>query len=153
MLDVVAIDTRDMERGVESVLESAETRSRTFFEGVKPTAKRELRRYTKERRGPDGQRWAPRSQASIERAKRGGKRKRYDSQHEDLLGDLATAYSWTADADGLVGEHKVPWGAAHHEGATVGRGAKLPARPFAGFSSQLSDEVREAWLAWVGKGW
>lgn len=135
-MEMVSLDTRDMERGIDAVLRSAETRSRAFFEGAKAGAKAELRRYQKEHRGPDGEPWP---------ASRKGKRR--------LLGRVPTAYSWTAADDGLVGEHKIPWGAAHHDGAVVGHGARLPARPFAGFTESFSGEIRKAWLAWVGKGW
>lgn len=150
-MQLIDVDIRDMERGIEGVLRRAETRSRTFFEGMRAPARGELKRHQKERRGPDGEPWP--SQAR-ERDGRGrfvaGKRRRGSRAP---LGKLPGAYRWSADRDGLVGEHRVPWGSAHHEGAVVGHGARLPARPFAGFSADFSDEVREAWLSWTQRGW
>lgn len=153
MLDVIRVDTRDMDRGVVAVLANAATRSPTFFEAMKPAARGELKRHKKMQRGPNGERWASRSRASIARAKAEGRTKRPKGPRTKLLGKVATAYSWTATKDGLVGEHKVPWAAVHHEGGTVGHGAQIPRRAFAAFGRTFSDDVREAWLAWVEKDW
>lgn len=46
------------------------------------------------------------------------------------LGKIAGSIASSIKAGTLTVESKAPWAGAHNDGATVGHGAKLPARPF-----------------------
>ena len=96
---------------------------------MKDAIKDDMRDQQRNRRSVTGAGWQPRALATRERAQRASKPKRRTSASTGLLGKAATAWKSEVSDSHLRMTNQVPFAVAHHEGATVGHGAKLPARP------------------------
>lgn len=113
------------------------------FDNLKQHLRRTLRAYARQEKGLDG-RWPRRAAATADRyefrtsqRKRlaGGKagpvqRKLVRRRSRKLLGKLPSAVTIKARKGGIAAISKVPWSAAHNDGARTGRGAVLPKRDF-----------------------
>ncbi len=75
--------------------------------------------------------WAPRSAATI--AAKHGKRKLARS----ILGKLPTAVAYKVTPHSITATSRVRWSGAHQDGATVGHGARVPAREFLWISDEM----------------
>ena len=83
----------------------------------------DIREHRRQQVGPDGA-WAPRAAATKARAGLGRGRPR------KLLGKLPNALMTLSDRSRVALRSRVAWSDVHTKGGTVGRGSKLPARPF-----------------------
>ena len=137
------VDLRDVFDGFQDVRQLLKRHGRDVFTEAKRAIKADMRDQKRNRRSATGVPWAPRAASSRERAQRGGKKRR-KSASTGLLGKIPTAWSSRVDEGGLEMRNRVSFAAAHHEGATVGRGAKLPARPHLDINPQRVADVVEA---------
>ncbi len=144
-MDLVAhVDLRDVEKAFTG-LDRRAANSRDFFRRQKAPAKRDVRTAGRRQRGPNDERWPGRARSTLARHPgRAGKR---------LLGALTSTWKSAVSAHGLVLESPIPWARAHHDGATVGNGARLPARPFIGFSDDYVEAATDAYKAWILRFW
>jgi phage gpG-like protein len=69
------------------------------------------------------------------------------------LGKLTTAWKSKVEPEQLRFVNAIDYALVHHEGGRVGRGAKLPARPFAGFSQEFSQKAMAIWTETVIGAW
>lgn len=60
-----------------------------------------------------------------------------------LLGRIANSFRIDWDKSSWTMASSIPWAGAHNEGATVGHGAKLPARPFLFWTPERLDKFVE----------
>jgi phage gpG-like protein len=143
MFVIATVDIADVERGLAAM----EHRSRTLgpvFTGLKKPLRDDQREHKKAKSGPESP-WAPRAEST----KHGGTRKLARS----LLGRLPSAVKYSSTPLSVVAESRVGWSEAHQEGATVGHGARLPARPFLWLSDKLLDIAAEALVAALERAW
>ena len=137
------VDLRDVLAGFDNMARVLDRHGRDLFAEVGRDIKADAREQKRERRGVGGESWAPRAPSTRERGKRGGKKRR-SSASTGLLGKIPTAYKTTVDPGGVELVNQVPFAMAHHEGATVGHGAQLPARPHADLDPERVDDAAEA---------
>lgn len=60
-----------------------------------------------------------------------------------LLGRIANSFNISWDKSSWTMRSEIPWAGAHESGATVGHGAKLPARPFLHWTRERLDKFVE----------
>lgn len=113
------------------------------FRKIKPMLRADQKEHAAKASGPDGP-WPPRASSTMARTRRGkrrhlGRRRRKSSRRP--LGKIVTAVTFSASVRGAFGKSKIPWSDAHQDGARVGRGATLPARPFFYISDKLEAEA------------
>ncbi len=137
------VDLRDVMAGFKGLERVVKEHGRDVFTEAEKDIKADMRQQKRDRRSATGDSWAPRSQESRERAQRGGKKRR-KSANRGLLGKIPTAWSGKVDDGGLEMENQVPFASTHHEGATVGHGAQLPARPHLDVKPERIDDVVDA---------
>ena len=130
-------DMSDVLAGLEGIGEVLERYGRDIFREVAKDIKADMRDQKRNRRSVAGASWAPRGQSTRERAQRASKPRRRKSAATGLLGRLTTAWQSRVDDSGLDMVNKVKFAVAHHEGATVGHGAQLPARPHLDVTQRL----------------
>lgn len=123
----------DVEAGLKAIERRVNALGPAFRE-IKAPMRADQRTHARHNVGPSGT-WKRRSAATIAKMKlpsgRGLTRR--------PLGKLLTAIGYSADATGVRAESKIPWSNVQQEGGTVGRGSKLPARPFLWISRRLLD--------------
>lgn len=124
------VDVSDVIDGLDKLGSRAKTLG-PAFRALKVAMKADQREHRDEQAGPEGK-WAPRAASTIAAAKEHHKR-----LPRRILGRLTTAISYRAMAEALIGESRVKWSLSHQEGGIVGRGARLPARPFLWMSDQF----------------
>jgi hypothetical protein len=100
------------------------------FKQIRPEMKVDQRDHAKAKEGPEAA-WPPRAASTLEKLKANGKRSRRP------LGRLLSAIEYRATAKGVTGTSKIKWSSVFITGGTVGRGSKLPARPFLWISNSL----------------
>lgn len=59
------------------------------------------------------------------------------------MGRLPTAVTYKATSRTLSGTSKAAWSGVHMTGGTVGKGSRLPARPFLWMSDEFIDQARK----------
>lgn len=110
---------------VERAFSAMERRARALgpvFSSLKAPMRADQAEHQASQMGPDGK-WPVRSDATLEKIRSQGRRGR-------PLGRLPSSTSYSAGDFGVVGKSRVPWSGAHQDGARVGKGSVLPARPF-----------------------
>lgn len=156
----VNVDDSDVRSGLKR-LQLAGKSLRPVFQRLKKPFKEDIRAHQRSKESPEGL-WAPRAPSTKARDKhgktsqlRGGKtRKTKRRRRPRILGRLPTSVTTKQKPDAFIGESKIPWAMAHQEGARVGRGSVLPARPFLFFSpgfldqaeAEISEHLRKGWL-------
>jgi phage gpG-like protein len=125
VIEVAAsVDLRDVERGIDAM---ANPRAVTKgLRDIKAPLRADQREHAKKNEGPDGG-WAPRKAKSRRR----------------LLGRLPGAVKVTMTSTSVSAVSSVRWSGAHQDGAVVGRGVRLPARPFLWASEGLQTRAAE----------
>ncbi len=121
----------DVDKGLDATARRARALGPAFRDLKKPM-REDQKDHGRRQRGPFGT-WARRAPSTL--AAYRARRKRIPRP----LGKLLSAIQYKADAGGVSGESRVKWSLAHMDGATVGRGAKLKARPFMWISRKLLD--------------
>lgn len=163
MVTIIDIDAREVRRGFDAILDRDGHRSRAFFEEARKPAKADIRGHQKARKAPDGRSWPGRAPSTRERAAYDGtkrpraRKRRYGKRRKSasgaLLGQLPGGSKSQIDRDGLVLSWPAGFAEAHDQGATVGHGAQLPARPFLGWSQGFLRDMHEEWAAYVVQAW
>ena len=131
----VHMDLGDVDKGLDalgrkSVLAAA-------MKDLKKPMKLDQREHAKAKSGPEGS-WAPRAASTLASYARSKKK-----LPKKLLGRLPTAVGYRATLYSVIAESRVAWSASQQDGGTVGRGARLPARPFLWISDKLMVEAEE----------
>lgn len=129
------IDIGDVEKGIEAMERRGRTLHPAFSELKKPM-RSDQKEHGKQQRGPFGT-WARRASSTIEAYRE--RRKRVPRP----LGKLLSAVQTRANAWSVSVESRVAWSDAHQEGATVGRGVRLKARPFLWLSKKFLDTAED----------
>lgn len=125
----VTVDIGDVEEGLAAMERRARALGPTMRTLVKPM-KDDQRNHKSAKEGPDGS-WPARAASTIARAH--GKRK----LPRNPLGRLPTAVAYAVTPSSITGTSKVRWSGAHQDGDRVGRGSRLPARPFLWLSDEF----------------
>jgi hypothetical protein len=143
------VDIEDVLDGLTSVAARVKD-LRPVFVKLVPVAKRDLRASGRLREGA-AKKWPPHAASTLRKRRQSRRRRRRVRQ---MMGQLTgTAVTVTARHDRLREESRVDWSGAHQDGATVGRGAKLPAREHVYFSEQFLELatkrlVDHVWSVW-----
>lgn len=127
------VDIGDVEDGL-SAMERRSKQLGPTFQSLKAPMRDDQKEHAKQKVGPDSS-WPPRLPSTIASHKKLPRK---------LLGRLPTAVSYKATGYSVTAESLVKWSLAHQEGGTVGRGARLPARPFLWISDKLLEVAAEA---------
>jgi phage gpG-like protein len=114
---------------------------RPAWKEIRKPFRADLRQHARRQEGPDGT-WTPMSSRTRGRARAGRKRPR------KLLGRLPGALTTKIERRRLLVSSLVSWSGVHQDGGRVGRGAKVPARPFL----WASDKVLELASKVIAKG-
>lgn len=116
------------------------------FRELRKPMRADQREHAKKQEGPEG-RWQPRAPitGASARAKRRRRRK--------LLGRLPGAITVRATATSVIAESKVAWSGVHQEGGKVGRGARIPARPFLWLSDAMIEKAIAVFEEHLLEGW
>lgn len=136
----VELDTRIDASDVLNGLRELERRGedlRPVLRRLKKPFKKDLREHQRRKEGPSGP-WEPRAKQS--RRRKGSKAKKAKRSRR-VLGKLPGAVVVKHSHRSISGESKVPWAAAHQDGATVGRGVVLPSREFLFFSAPFLEQA------------
>jgi len=153
----IRLDLEDIYDGFDAMKRQARNLTKVW-QKLEPVAKRDQHEHARLQEGPDarwkpiakttrGQRLRSRRKAAAKRGKRIPKR-----VTRKVLGKLPKAISIRFNRDTFLTISKVPWSAAHQEGATVGRGVQLPKREHVYFSAQMLDRVRDEIVKHVAGG-
>ena len=143
------IDTGDMVSGLRALARAGRDVAPILREARKPL-RSDQREHQRRKRGPDGP-WPGPSAGTVRkrgRTKSGRRRRRRP------LGRLPTSLSIVIVGRAtLVARSKVPWAYVHQEGGRVGRGARLPARPFLYFGREFLEDVEQALGQYLARSW
>jgi hypothetical protein len=140
------LDLSDVDKGMESL---RSVRLRPVFNALRKPLRDDQKDHAADQAGPDGQ-WAPRAastMARLSRRRRGrtaSGRRRRPRRPGRLLGRIPRIFDVRASEGGLVAENRAKYSLVHQEGGTVGRGARIPARPFLWFSGGFLTAAEEA---------
>lgn len=145
MIEVRDIDMGEVERSFDAMIRRGRNLGQAF-RVIKPEMRADQRDHARAGEGPEGA-WEPLAQSTLEkRASMGRLRRR-------PLGRLTAAVTYAASKDGVIARSKVPWSGAHQDGAVVGRGSHLPARPFLWLSDKLISKAKEVIARVVEDAW
>jgi phage gpG-like protein len=157
---LVEVEIGDVLQGLER-LQLAGRDLRPVWKVLRPIIREDLAAHFADEAGPEAK-WAPPSKAYMERfLKRRGmvvKKRRFSRVQGRVLekgeltrqgqrkiakigklGRLKNAWRFTVTALMFEARNMVRWSGVHQDGGAVGRGAKVPARPFAWFSDRVLD--------------
>lgn len=139
------LDARPVLAGFDDMRRASRELGSVFRE-IRPVMRADQKDHASKAAGPDGK-WAPRAASTLGRMSRGsrrfkGTRRRKLSRRP--LGRLVTAVTYSASKAGVFATSRVAWSNVHQEGGRVGRGARLPARPFLWISDSLADTAARA---------
>ncbi len=148
-MDPADIELRDVSEGLAALFKNATRKKLAAFRALKAPAKRDLKARGETRTGPDGQRWPSSARSSRIKARRGYRRNRRPGD----LGKLPTAWKSFLEPEQLRFVNVLEYAVIHHEGGTGHRGAKIPARPYAGFSKEFADRALKTWAKMVTQDW
>ena len=148
MLDAT-IDLRDVDQGFRTLLQAGGDVGPLLQEAKRPL-RTDVREHQRDLRGPGG-RWpaiSPATQRKRGRTKSGRQRWRR------TLGRLPTMRQIRViGGDTLIARPRLPWAAVHHFGGRVGRGARIPARPFLYFGADFIADIERALRAYLARTW
>lgn len=154
----VRVNLADVENGLEAMKRAGGEMGRVF-RALKPFALADQAAHRISGMGPDGP-WPARARSTQDRLQersrlvvtrtqttRGkrsngfrvgsGSRIRTRRRAVEPLGTLPRAIRIRADQAGITIEAMIEWASAHRDGATVGRGSRLPARDFLWWSEEF----------------
>lgn len=112
---------------------------------------RDHRQYASQRKGPDGTAWAPLAPSTRKKRrkrKRGTKSGKPLGKLPKLLRGKVRGGELVVDLPSTVAHI----GKVHQSGGAVGRGARVPARPFVGLTEERAAEIAEDYAAFVASG-
>lgn len=161
----VNVDLSELDRALADLERRGKRMGPAFRELTRPLGK-DLGGIARQQTGPNS-RWPKRSPLTeARRLKRNRsarttkamrtiapKKFRRRSVPKRILGRLPAARAITSGDLYVRATWRAAWALAHHLGARVGGGVRLPARPFAWLSNQIKDKAREVLARHVMKGW
>lgn len=118
------VDLRQVEAGLDAMGNPQVVAK--ALRAVRKPLRDDQRDHAKRNEGPGGK-WPARTLKSRKR----------------LLGRLPTAVKVTSTSTSVSAVSSVPWSSVHQEGGIVGRGARIPARPFLWASESLKTRAAE----------
>ena len=141
-----------VDRGWDAMAAAARNLTPAYQELRKPL-RDDQRAHAKDKAGPDGA-WPPKSALTIARERRRKRRASRRGRVRRLLGRLPSVLKVLADRRRVAGVSGVRWSAAQQDGERVGKGARLPPRPFLWASPALiktarkvlADQITSAWI-------
>jgi phage gpG-like protein len=154
------LDIEDIVDGFEDMSRAGRNLTPVWSQ-LEPVLKADIRAHFDLREGPDGP-WAPLAASTVAKrrqdATRRGKGRRTKSGRKSRavanpLNRLRTSFHVRYSRDYLRAVSKVEWSGAHQDGATVGKGAVLPAREHIYGSDQFLDIAESRLMAWIGAAW
>jgi phage gpG-like protein len=160
------LDLTEVDRALDLVGDRGK-RLLPAFRDLRRPLRSDQKEHAKGERGPNGS-WPPRSPVTEARRKarnRGrrqtkamkliapGKAKRRQSTPKRILGRLPAAVIYTIGDKFIRGVSRVPWSGVHQQGGTVGRGSRIPARPFLWLSDRMLEVARATFAKYVLKSW
>lgn len=131
----IAIRTRVDLRDVNAGFAEAHRELRAVGRDLVKPMRADQRAHAKAQEGPEAK-WPPRASSTVAKMRAQGRRRR-------PLGRLSTAVTYRATSHAVIAESRAKWSGVHQDGGTVGRGSKIPARPFLWISDRLIDEAIE----------
>jgi phage gpG-like protein len=148
------VDLGDFQRGIRAMRRRAALLGPVFRE-LRPALRRDQTEHARRQEGPQGK-WPKRAASTMGRVdarasvrvtrrkdKKSGKRVTRRVKQTKPLGTLPRTVKAKAEADRVYAKSPVPWALAHQLGERVGRGVKLPARPFLWISDKLLRKAGE----------
>ena len=147
MLDA-RVDIGDVKRGLRGLAQAGQDIGPLLQEARKPL-RTDQREHQKRRRGPDGP-W-PGPSAATQRKR--GRTKSGRTRRKRSLGRLPGVLTVRVlGRDTLVARSRVSWAYVHQEGGQVGRGARVPARPFLYFGAEFVNDIDQALAEYLARG-
>lgn len=146
MIDV-KVDDRSLQQGFLDVAEAARRLEAVFRRLVAPM-RADQREHADKEEGPEGEKWPARKYEAqpklFAKAKRATKKQ--PARHEvfkfgGLLGALPEMVQVRSLGASVWARHPIAWASAQAMGDVVGRGVRLPPRPFVYVSQQLGDKA------------
>lgn len=162
MAELVKVDLDDVYEGLDALVRAGRD-LRPVWREVRGGLRGDLKNHFDQRQGPEGA-WAPPAASTIERLLRQGGRsaninrkgqlkRRAARRLANQLGRLKSAWTIAYTRGSLTGESKAPWSGIHQDGGVAGRGARIPARPFAWVTDSFLGVVADSVLKYLGKAW
>lgn len=151
------INLTDVEKGLLG-LDVRPSALRPVFNELRNPLRDDLKDHARQQEGPEGK-WPGRSRRTMSRltARRRGRtasgRRRSRRRAGRLLGRLPSLFVVRVSGHGISAENRAKWSAIHQEGGTAGRGARIPARPFAWISDRFLDLSVEFLAEVMQLGW
>lgn len=143
------VDTSGVDSQLRKLARAGQDIAPLLREAKKPL-RTDIREHQRTTRGPDGP-WSARASSTLRKR---GRTKSGRRRRTRLLGRLPTSLSiLVVGRDTLVARSKVPWAYVHQEGGRVGRGARIPARPFLYFGREFIDDVEQALGVYLARAW
>lgn len=142
------IDDSSFQAGLKDVSKAGRNLG-PVFRALRMPMRRDQRDHAVQEEGPEGN-WPPRK-GEKEVKRRAGKRK--NRRARGMLGRLPNAVDIRSIGATVYARSRVKWARAHADGETVGRGAKLPARPFLWVSEDLGALANQLIAEHLGKAW
>lgn len=155
---VAKVDDRSVQQGLREVAKAGHDLA-DVFRRMRQPMRRDQAEHARAEAGPDGP-WPARKSRSRERKlyakvrrRRGGASTAQVFRFNGLLGVLPDLIQVKAVGATVIARSPIKWARAHADGATVGRGADLPERPFLWVSEDLAalaskmigDHLSRAW--------
>lgn len=162
MAGFVEVELDEVFDGLDAMVRAGKD-LRPVFKAAKADLIADLKDHGEHATGPEGA-WPPRSPATVEKIlSTGGQRKNLTRKGRvkrgaakrlgNVLGILPRTWRIRYDRRTLEAISPVSWSAVHQEGGRVGKGAYLPARPFAWVSDALLAKIANRVAEHVEKGW
>jgi phage gpG-like protein len=163
--DGAYIDLTEVDRALAD-LEARAKRLAPAFRELRKPLRLDQRDHARGEMGPGGK-WPARSPLTEERRRAKNRRVRLTkamqtiapkklrrrSTPNRLLGRLPAAVIYKSGELFVRATSRVAWSGVHQEGGSVGRGSRIPARPFLWLSDAIIDKAKETLAAFVVKGW
>lgn len=147
MLDA-RVDIGDVQRGLRGLVRASQDIGPLLQAARKPL-RTDQREHQKRRRGPDGP-WPGPAASTLRRRARARKKRRRRGRPLGRLPGVLTVR--VLGRDTLVARSRVAWAYVHQEGGRVGRGARIPARPFLYFGDEFLDDIDNALREYLARG-
>lgn len=145
------VDLTAVDRGLAALRARAADLAPAFRDLRKPL-RVDIREHARAKEGPDNA-WPAKSPFTLERERRARARAGRKRGGRRLLGRLPGALTIAADRTRVIAVSKARWSSVHQDGGKVGRGARVPARPFLWVSGKLRELARKRLEGHVLGGW
>lgn len=145
------VDLTHVDRGWDAVTAAARNLE-PAYKALRKPLRADQREHAKAKAGPDGA-WPAKSPITIAREKRRRRKSGKRGRVRKLLGRLPTVVKLLADRRRVAAVSGVRWSAVHQDGGRVGRGSRIPARPFLWASPAMLATARKVLAEHVTSAW